>query len=158
MDRWKLSRTLGEDGAVAFLHRCVLAGGQRLVVAFADLVAGAEEQALHAPRPGIVMGVDDEGEFAQQMRAAQGMAAVVVAQIRGPAVVDRDAPVSGNDADRLDGLAAALGVEAFERDVAPGVDVDPVVLSLDAQRGLVDMHGGHGEETFDGAALHWARA
>ena len=67
--------------------------------------------------------------------------------------MDRHAPVAGNDADGLDGLAPALGVEAFERDVARTVDVDPVILPVHAQRGLVDMHGGHGEEAFDGALL-----
>ena len=50
-DGWKLSRPLGEDGAVAFLQRLVLARGQRLVVAFRDLMTGAKEQALSCAWP-----------------------------------------------------------------------------------------------------------
>ena len=98
-DGWKLSRPLGEDGAVAFLQRLVLARGQRLVVAFRDLMTGAKEQPLHALGPRVIMGVDDEGEFAQQMCPAQGVVAVRVAQIRGPAVVHRHTGVAREDAD-----------------------------------------------------------
>ncbi|WP_293690220.1 hypothetical protein, partial [Thiolapillus sp.] len=39
--------------------------------------AGFLEQALHIGRPGIVIGVDDEGELAQQVRTTQPMAALV---------------------------------------------------------------------------------
>ena len=98
-----------------------------------DLVAGAQEQALHALGPSVVMGVDDEGELAQQVRAAQRMVAVRVAQVRGPAVVHRHAGVAGEDGDGLDGLAPALGVEAFDGERATGVDVEPVVLAVHAQ-------------------------
>ena len=73
LTRWnrrKLALALGEDGAVAFLHGLVLALAQSLLVTFGDFVAGVEEQALHALGPGVVMGLDDEGEFTQQMRAA----------------------------------------------------------------------------------------
>ena len=71
-------------------------------------MTGAKEQALHALGPGVMMGVDDEGEFAQQMCPAQGVVAVRVAQIRGPAVVHRHAGVAREDADGLDGLAPAV--------------------------------------------------
>ena len=67
--------------------------------------------------------------------------------------MDDHAPVARDDADGLDGLAPALGVEAFEGDVAGGVDVYPVVLGVDAQRGLVGVDGGHGEQALDGAVL-----
>ena len=51
--------------AVAFLQRLVLVRAQHLVVAFRDLMTGAKEQTLHALGPGVMMGVDDEGELAQ---------------------------------------------------------------------------------------------
>ena len=73
LTRWnrrKLSLALGEDGAVAFLYGLVLALAQYLLVAFGDFVAGVEEQALHALGPGIVMGIDDEGQLSQQVRTA----------------------------------------------------------------------------------------
>ena len=73
------------------------------------------------------MGIDDEGEFAQQVRAAQCVAAVGVAQTRGPAVVDRDAGVAGDDADGLDGLASAFSVEPFRGEGAGAVYMNPVV-------------------------------
>ncbi|WP_419588331.1 hypothetical protein, partial [Thiolapillus sp.] len=38
-------------------------------------------------RPGIVIGVDDEGELAQQVRTTQPMAALVIREIRGPTVM-----------------------------------------------------------------------
>ena len=76
-------------------------------------MTGAKEQPLHALGPGVAMGVDDEGEFAQQMCPAQGVVAVRVAQIRGPAVVHRHTGVAREDADGLDGLAPAFGVQAL---------------------------------------------
>ena len=100
----------------------------------------ADEQTLHALGPDVAMGVDDEGELAQQVRAAQGVVAVRVAQIRGPAVVHRHTAIARDDADGLDGLAPALGVEAFHGERAGAVDVDPVILAVHAQRGLVDVH------------------
>ena len=86
------------------------------------------------------MGVDDEGEFAQQMCPAQGVVAVRVAQIRGPAVVDRHTGVAGDDADGLDRLAPALGMEAFHGERAGAVDMNPVIFPVHAQRGLIDVH------------------
>ena len=139
-DGWKLTRPLGEDGAVAFLQRLVLARAQHLVVAFRDLMTGAKEQTLHALGPGVAMGVDDEGKLAQQVRAAQGMVAVRVAQIRGPAVVHRHTGVAREDADGLDGLTPAFGVQALHGERAGAVDMNPVILPVHAQRGLIDVH------------------
>ena len=86
------------------------------------------------------MGVDDEGEFAQQMCPAQGMVAVRVAQIRGPAVVHRHTAVARDDADGLNRLASAFGVQAFHGERAGAVDMNPVIFPVHAQRGLIDMH------------------
>ena len=74
-DGWMLTRPLGEDGAVAFLQRLVLARAQHLVVAFRDLMTGAKEQTLHALGPGVAMGVDDEGKLAQHDRTRRGRSA-----------------------------------------------------------------------------------
>ena len=67
--------------------------------------------------------------------------------------MDQDAAVAGNDADVLDRLASPAGVEELQRQGAGGVDMDPVVLAVDAQRGLVDMDGRHGEQAIDGGAF-----
>ena len=48
---------------IAFLQIFVLIPGQALRLAFGDNGAGFLEQALHIGRPGIVIGVDDEGVF-----------------------------------------------------------------------------------------------
>ena len=101
----------------------------------------------------VVMSIDDEGELAQEMRAAQRVVAMRVAEVRGPAVVDRDAAVAREDADGLDGLASALGVEAFDGERSGGVDMNPVILSVHAQRGLVDVHRRCEEQPFNGVVL-----
>ena len=62
--------TAGEDIAVAFLQVVILARGDSFAFASSDLCAGLLQQALHVPRPRIPVGLDDEGEFAQQMRPA----------------------------------------------------------------------------------------
>ena len=57
--------------------------------------------------------------------------------------VDQVGSVTGeNDLDRDE-----------EIDAAGGVDVHPVVLAVDAQRGLVDENGRHGEQALDGGAV-----
>ena len=53
--------------------------------------------------------------------------------------MDHDALVSRDDADGLDRLASPAGVEDLEVNAAGGVDMDPVVLAVDAQRRLVDV-------------------
>ena len=151
-DGWKLSRPLGEDGAVAFVQRLVLVRAQHLVVSFRDLMTGAKEQPLHTLGPRVIMSVDDEGELAQQMCPAQRVVTVRIAQIRGPAVVHRHTGVAREDADGLDGLAPALGVEALHGEwsgagrVAPG-DCSPEALS---RTGQGDFHHRMLSTTYDG--------
>ena len=67
--------------------------------------------------------------------------------------MDRDAAVARDDADGLDGFALAFGMEAFHGQWPGGVDVNPVILSVHAQRGLVDVHRRSGEEALDGVVL-----
>ena len=62
----------------------------------------------------------------------------------------RDAAVARDDADVLNGLAPAFGMEAFDGERRGGVDVNPVILSVHAQRGLVDVHRRLCEEALDG--------
>ena len=88
------------------------------------------------------------------MRAAQAVVAVIVGEIGGPAVMDGSAFIAGDDADGLDGFPPALGMEELEGDVPGRVDVDPVVLAIDPQGGLVHMQGGLGESScVDGRLL-----
>ena len=42
----------------------------------------------------MVMGLDDPGEFAQEMSAAQGVGTLVIAEVGGPTVVDQDAAIA----------------------------------------------------------------
>ena len=112
-----------------------------------------DEEAFHSLGPGVVVGVGDEGELAQEVRATQRVVAVHIAQVRGPAVVDRDAAVARDDADGLDGFAPAFGVEAFDGERSGGTDMNPVILSVHAQRGLVDVHRRLREQALDGVAL-----
>ena len=44
--------------------------------------------------PGIPIRLDDEGQLAQQVRAAQAVAAVLVRQIGGPTVMDGHPPIA----------------------------------------------------------------
>ena len=65
----------------------------------------------------------------------------------------RHTGVAREDADGLDGLAPALGVEALHGERAGAVDMNPVILAVHPQRGLIDVHRRHGEEALDGVAL-----
>ena len=122
-------------------------------VVLADLAAGFEQEPAHASGPGVAVGVLDEGEVAQQMGAAQGVLAVPVGEVAGPAIVDQDASVAGDDIEVVDGGPAALAVDELQRQV-PGADgVQPVVFPVDAQAGLVSVQGGHGEQALDRGGL-----
>ena len=67
---------LGQDPAVALAQIPVLSIGQALAGLFATR-AGLLQQALHILRPAIGVGLDHEGQLAQQMRAAQAMVEVI---------------------------------------------------------------------------------
>ena len=88
----------------------------------------------------MVMGLDDVGEFAQEVGAAQGVVTLAIAEVGGPAIVDQDTAIAWDDADRLDCLDASFGMEDLERQGPCGKDVDPVVLAFDTQRGLDGRH------------------
>ena len=65
----------------------------------------------------------------------------------------RHTAVAREDADGLDGLAPAFGVQALHGERAGAIDVNPVIFPVHAQRGLVDVHRRHGEQALDGVAL-----
>ncbi len=149
----ELLAALGEDGAVALAELFVLGLGQSLVIPLGDLGTGVLEQAFEVRRPAIAIGLDCIGELAQQMGAAQAVAAVVVGEIGGPAVVDDVAVIGGDDVDGVDGLAPAFGMEELARDGPRRVDVDPVVFAIDPHGRLVHVQGGLFQELVHGRLL-----
>nr|WP_240611810.1 hypothetical protein [Acidiferrobacter sp. SPIII_3] len=124
-------RAAGEDIAVALLQGVVLAWGEPFALALGDTVAGLPQEPPHVPRPGVTVGLIDEGQFAQEMRPTQAMAAVVIRQIRRPAVVDEDPAIARDDADGGHGLQTALLMDELTRGVAARADVNPVVSLID---------------------------
>ena len=46
-----------------------------------------------------------------------------------------------------------LGWRRFHGKRPGAVDVDPVILPVHTQRGLIDVHGRRGQQAFDGVAL-----
>ena len=114
-------------------------------------MADLAQQALHQSRPAVAVGLDDEGQFAQQVAAAQLVAALLVTHVRSPAVVDQDALVAREDADLFDRLPTALAVRELHGQGAVGDDMEPLGLAGDPESGLIDMQGralqemGHGD-------------
>ena len=98
---------------------------------------------------GVAVGFDDEGELAQQMRPTQAMVAVFIGQVGGPAIMHDDPSVARDHADGLHRLLAAFLVQELQGDLAARADMDPLVLLIDPQGGLVHMQGRQGEEPFD---------
>ena len=47
--------------------------------------------------------------------------------------MDDDTTITRDDTDSLDCLAAPFRMQAFERDIACRIDVDPVIVSVDPQ-------------------------
>ncbi len=146
--RWlrEFPLSLGKDGPVAPSQGLDLGLDQHLARVFAHLAGGYLEQPLHVPGPGMVVGVDDELEVAQEVGAAERVVAAFVGEIAGPAVVDQGSAVAGNDADVVHGVAASLGMAERQRQVAGAAAVQPVVLSVDADRGLVGVEDRQGEQ------------
>ena len=59
-----------QDVAIAFAQVSVFLLGQLLGVTRRHFGAGFLEQPFHVPGPGVLIGVDDELQFPQEMRAA----------------------------------------------------------------------------------------
>lgn len=116
-------------------------------------MAGLAQQAFQQARPAKAVGLDDEGEFAEKMGAAQLMPAPVVGEVTRPAVVDQDAGVARNDADLVDRLPAALPVQDLQGQGPVGEDVEPFRPAVDPEAGLVGMQGRAFQEVRDGGLL-----
>ena len=144
---------LGEDGAVLLAQYPQLPVGQYALLAFGDPPGIVAQQLLHAPGPSGVDGIDDECDVAQEMRTAEPVGAVVVAQVGCMAIVDDHVSVLWNEADIVYRLPPAFSVQELEGDLAGRVDVDPGLFLLHPQRGLIDVHGGHGEQILPGTGL-----
>ena len=142
----KFLLSLGQDGPVAFPHGLEFRLGQTLLRALADLVGGLLQEPLHASGPGMAVGVDDELEVAQQMRAAERVVAAVVGEIACPTVVNQGSAIARDDADVVHCGTASLRMAERQRQVAGTATVQPVVLSVDTDRGLVGVQDRRGEE------------
>ena len=105
---------LGQDGPISLAHGQALGLGQDLGRAPVDPVAGLAQQLLHQAGPAEAVGLDDEGQFAQKVRTAQLMPALVIGEVRRPAVVNQRAGVTRDDADLVDRLPAALPMQELQ--------------------------------------------
>ena len=101
----------GQDVSIAFLQILVLVPGQLLPFPLGDDSAGLLQQALHVGCPGVTIGVNNEDQLPQQVRTAQAMAALIIGEIGGPAVMDDHPTIAGDHADSLDGDFPAFGVQ-----------------------------------------------
>ena len=61
------------------------------------------------------------------------MITVLIGEVGLPAVMDHNTPIAGYDANILNRLQSALGMEAFQCNIACRVDMDPVLLSIHPQ-------------------------
>ena len=80
-----------------------------------DAVAGLVQQPFHQACPTEAVGLEEEGQFPEQVAAAQLMPALVVGEVRRPAVMDQRAGVTRDDADLVDRLLAAQGCAVHRR-------------------------------------------
>ena len=98
----------GRDGAVSLAYGPVFFLAQGLVIASVEPVAGLLEQFLHQARPAETVGLDDEGQFPEQMGTANRVLAVFAGETGFSAVMDQHADEAGDDADRIDRFLPAL--------------------------------------------------
>jgi hypothetical protein len=93
-DRRKFISSASEDVAVMFLQVSVFAWAEPFLLRLATRAQVCCSR-RHVLRPGITLGLHDEGQLAQQMRPAQAMATVYIGEIGRPAVMDNDPLRSG---------------------------------------------------------------
>ena len=148
----KFLLTPGQDVAVAFLQVLILALCQFLSFALGDNEAGLLKQTLHIRRPGVTIGIHDKGQLPQQVRNAQAVAAMIVGEIGGPAIMDHHPAIAAGDhTNSFDHLFASLWVQEFTRDVTCRADMDPMILPVnfedivDAGAPFVSLAGGIAE-------------
>ena len=148
-----LRASLLEDRLVASCDALVVSHGQPLLRALDDLSPCDEQPLVHFACPRIAVAVGHGLKFPEQVRAAELMLALGVGEIGFPAVMDDEAPVSGDDPEGVDRLTAAVPVQALDGDGPAGTDMDPVVFPVHAQRGFVDMQHQHVKELVDGGSF-----
>ena len=129
------------DGAIPRAHGPSEIPGQGPGGACVDPVTCQAEQCLHQAGPAHAVGVDDEGQLAKEMRAAQLVPAAGVGQVGLPAVMDQRAGVARDDADLLDGLPAAPAVQEPQGQISVARHMEPLGPAVDPQAGLVGMQG-----------------
>ena len=101
----------GQDTAVAFLQFFVLSWRQFLALALCDEDACVVEQPFHVGSPSVAVGIHQESQLPQQVRAAQAVAAMPVGKVGGPAVMDDHSAVAGDHPDGIDRLVASLWMQ-----------------------------------------------
>ena len=70
--------TLRQNGSIPFEVSPTLGFTQNLGFALVDLVADLAQQLLHQTRPTVIVGIDDKGKVAKEMRPAYLMLTLVV--------------------------------------------------------------------------------
>ena len=131
------------------LQGVVLARGEPFALAPGDPGAGLLQEPLHIGGPGVAVRLDDEGQLAQQVRATEPMAAVRRGEVGGPAVVHDHPSVTRDDADGGHRFQPALLMHELQRDIPCRADVYPVIVLLDTDGSLIDMHRRVGEDPID---------
>ena len=88
---------LGQDGAVAHAQGLECGFAHDLALAAIDLVASLLQQGFEQARPAVVVGLDNEAQFAQQLAPAELVPAFLVAEVGGPAVMHQRAARARNE-------------------------------------------------------------
>jgi hypothetical protein len=93
-------------------------------------------------RPGLAMLFEKEDQFAQQVTFAEGMKAVLKAQIAGQKVTHQPPRELGNDAGSLDGVLAARPMDRKKRQQRCAQHVQPMANLIDRHAGFIGMENG----------------
>ena len=101
----------------------VLARGEPFALALGHTGAGLLHKPLQVAGPSVAVRLDDEGQLAQQVRATEPVATVLIGQVGSPAVVDDHPSIAGDDADGGHRLQAALLMHELQGDLACRADV-----------------------------------
>ena len=139
-DRQKFPLATGEDVAVASLQGIILARREPSALALGDPGAKLLRPAFHVLRSDVAVRLTDEGQLAQQVRATEPVAAVLIGEIGSPAVVHDHPAIFRDDANSGHRFQPAFLVDKLTCDIPCRADVDPMIVLLDADGGLIDMH------------------
>ena len=107
-----------------------------------DALEHVQEQVVQIARPGLPMLFEKEDQFAQQMTLAEGMQAVLKAQVAGQEVMHQPTRESGNDPGRLDGVLAARDMDREKRQQRRAQHVQPMADLIDHHAGFIGMEDG----------------